>query len=180
VKKILTIIFMAIKVATSIAQTPLGYRIDVSIAQQQLCVKKNNKIIKTYPISTSGYGVGSKVNSNFTPLGKHTICAKIGAGAPIGTIFKAGIQTKRNATIHTNSVPNEKQEDFITTRVFQLQGEEAQNANSFSRGIWVHGTPYEGDIGRPCSHGCVRMKNKDIIELFELITLNTPLIIVAA
>lgn len=173
-------IFIALFLCGIACDNTYAMRIEVSIAKQKLYLKQDNKIVKTYPVSTSGYGIGSTVNSNFTPLGKHTVCAKLGAGAPMGTIFKGGIQTKRKATIHTKSVPTAEQEDFITTRVLQLKGEEKQNENSFARGIWVHGTPYEGDIGSPCSHGCVRMKNKDIVELFELVPVNTPLIIVAA
>lgn len=157
---------------------PSSACISVSIAEQKLFLKKNNQKLKTYPISTSGYGIGNKLNSNYTPLGKHTICAKIGTNAPAGTIFKGGVQTKRIATIHKKPVPRAEQEDLITTRVLQLQGHEPRNTNSFKRGIWIHGTPYEDDIGTACSHGCIRMRNSDIQELFELITVNTPVIIV--
>lgn len=122
----------------------------------------------TFPISTSGYGIGKQCNNN-TPLGKHRIHKKIGAGAPIGTIFKSTINTKKIAKIHTSFIPQEKQIDLITTRIIQLDGLEERNRNSFQRGIWIHGTPYEGNIGTSCSHGCIRMKNKDICKLFDLI-----------
>lgn len=145
----------------------------VSIAQQSLTLLHNNQVLKTYTISTSGTGIGDVPDSNCTPLGKHRIHAKIGSQEPLGMIFKGGVATGRSAKIYTTHVPKSLQEDLITTRVMQLQGLEEQNKHSYSRGIWIHGTPYEGDIGTPCSHGCVRMRNKDIVELFELVDNNT-------
>lgn len=147
----------------------------VNIAQQKLYLLQNNKIIKTYPISTSGYGIGSVPDSNHTPLGKHVVYQKVGAHVKRATIFKGGVKTGRVAEIFTDKVPMLEQQDLITTRILQLDGQELRNATSKRRGIWVHGTPYEGDIGTAVSHGCVRMKNHDIEELFELVDVGTVL-----
>lgn len=144
----------------------------VNIAQQRLYLTDEGKIVKRYPISTSGYGIGrtsAEQNNNKTPLGRHRIRCKIGAGAPHGTVFKTAINTKKIAPIFKKPVPQEQQQDLITTRIFQLDGLEERNRHSSRRGIWVHGTPYEGNIGTACSHGCVRMRNKDMCELYELV-----------
>lgn len=150
----------------------------VKINEQCLYLVRKGKVVKQYAISTSGTGIGDEPGSYKTPLGKHRIHKKIGAGTPVGTIFKTGINTKRQAQIFTQSVPLKDQEDLITTRIFQLEGLEEKNKHSFARGIWVHGTPYEGNIGKPCSHGCMRMRNHDICELYELIEPGTILDIV--
>jgi len=149
---------------------PQKLTITVNISEQKLYLINSDKLMKQYTISTSGRGIGDEPGSYKTPLGKHRIHKKIGAGAPLGTIFKTGINTKKRAPISTQSVPGIQQQDLITTRIFQLEGLEKQNHHSFSRGIWIHGTPYEGDIGTPCSHGCVRMRNKDICELYDLVS----------
>ncbi len=144
----------------------------VSISKQKLYLVKNGEIIKTYPVSTSKYGIGSKPGSNKTPLGTHYICEKRGKGAKIGTIFKARKNTKKIAKIYTDrtDVPD----DFVTTRIMWLKGLEAGvNLETLKRYVYIHGTPEEGLIGTPASHGCVRMKNKEVIELFELVSVGT-------
>lgn len=140
----------------------------VNIAQQKISFIQKGTAIKQYSISTSGYGIDDQ-RDNKTPLGKHRIHKKIGAGAPIGTIFKGSINTKRIALIHKKPISPAEQSDFILTRILQLDGLENRNCRSFHRGIWVHGTPHEGNIGTPCSHGCIRMNNHDICQLFDLV-----------
>lgn len=161
------LIFALCCLYTTCASAQLSLR--VIIAQQTMHLEQDGTPIKNYIISTSGYGIGGERNSNRTPLGKHRVVCKVGAGAPQGTIFKTAINTKKKAPIFRKSVPMEKQQDLITTRVIQLEGLEERNKHSYQRGIWIHGTPYEGDIGTACSHGCVRMYNKDICELYEYI-----------
>ena len=145
----------------------------VDISEQILLVyNSENFILKSYPISTSKYGIGNKANSNKTPIGKHIIANKIGYNAPIGTIFKARINTGKIATIYTDNT--DKKEDLITSRILWLRGLEngtnsGKDIDSYNRFIYIHGTNEEGLIGNPASHGCVRMNNKDVIELFELI-----------
>jgi len=171
--------FYALLIASMFGiQLQASQHIIVSIPKQELSLISDNRTIKTYPISTSGYGISNAPDSNHTPLGKHIVRAKIGDGAPIGTIFKGGVKTSKKAAILSEPVPKAEQKDDITTRILQLKGTEPRNSNSEKRGIWVHGSPYEGNIGMPCSHGCVRMKNNDIIDLFDRIKVGCELIIV--
>lgn len=137
----------------------------VNIERQRMYLVEGTSIIKTYPVSTSKYGTGSRMNSNRTPLGRHRIVSKIGRGAPINSIFKNCRNTYRRARVNTGT------EDHITTRVLRLQGlQPGKNRgcgiDSYERRIYIHGTPHEDAIGTPASHGCVRMRNADIIDLF--------------
>lgn len=125
------------------------------------------KIIKGYLISTSQFGSGSKVGSNKTPLGLHKIASKIGRNASFGAIFKRRRNTGKIAKI------NKDGGDLMTTRILRLEGlqkgiNKGKGIDSFKRCIYIHGTPEEKLIGKPASHGCIRMKNRDIIELFDL------------
>jgi hypothetical protein len=120
--------------------------------------------------------VGSEEGSYRTPLGTHRVFSKIGRGAPLGAIFRQGKDTGRIAEIHYDPLPMEG--DLITTRVLRLSGQEAgrnrgPGVDSLQRGIWIHGTPEEGFIGTPRSKGCIRMRNRDIIELFEILPVGT-------
>lgn len=148
----------------------------VLIKEQELYLIKDLILIKTYPVSTSKYGIGSKSGSNKTPLGSHKIQAKIGDGAPIGTIFKSKINTGRIAEI-IHEKEDTTDEDYITTRVLPLRGLEyginkGKGVDSYSRSIYIHGTQEEGLIGVPASHGCIRMLNKDVIEFFDSVEVN--------
>ena len=146
--------------------------IKVSDQQQKLFLVKAGKTIQEYPISTSRYGIGSEAGSNKTPQGKHKIIKKIGAGAPVGTIFRSRLNTGKIATIYTDTTDLEQ--DDVTTRILRLAGLEkginqGGNVDSFQRYIYIHGTPEEGLIGRPASHGCIRMRNTDVIQLFDAV-----------
>ena len=152
------------------------FAILVSISKQKLHLIKNAEIIKTYPISTSKYGIGNKKGSHKTPLGMHRISEKEGEGAEIGAIFRWCRNTGKIAKIYTDNTDIPK--DLITTRIMRLKGLElainkGKGIDSYKRGIFIHGTPEEGLIGKPASHGCVRMKNKDVIELFNLVPVGT-------
>ncbi len=145
----------------------------IEISKQKLSLFKNNRFIKSYPVSTSKYGIGNQSGSNKTPLGLHRIISKIGRNVSIGTIFK-----KRRNTGKIFKVYKKKAVDLITTRILRLEGLElginkGKGIDSFKRCIYIHGTPEEWLIGRPASHGCIRMKNKDVIELFNLVKRNT-------
>lgn len=148
----------------------------VNISRQKLYLVKEENILKSYSVSTSKFEIGSQVGSNKTPQGVHRIAEKIGDGVKIGTIIKQGIITRRLAEIHTDST--DVNEDLVTTRLLWLQGLEkglnkGKGVDSFQRRIYIHGTPEEGLIGKPASHGCIRMKNKDIVELFHLVSKGT-------
>lgn len=107
-----------------------------------------------------------------TPLGRFRIAEKIGAGEPSGTIFKSrrpiGSLQKSKAT-----------GDLVVSRILWLDGLEAENANTYKRYIYIHGTNHEDKIGEPASHGCIRMKNVDVVELFDLVEVDTPVRITA-
>jgi len=155
---------------------PDEYVIIIDISEQKLRLIKDGKIVKTYPVSTSKYGVGNKRDSNKTPLGIHRIAKKIGEGAPIGAIFESRMDTGKIAEIYTDKT--EIQEDLVTTRIMWLEGLETgvnkgNGIDSYERCIYIHGTQEEGLIGEPASHGCIRMKNNDVVELFDLVTINT-------
>ncbi len=144
----------------------------VSIARQKLYLLKGKKIIEIYDVSTSKYGIGNKKGSFKTPTGTHRVYKKIGENAKIGTIFRFRRPTNEIAEICT--LKRYSEEDIITTRIIWLEGlEEGINkggdVDTKERCIYIHGTPEEGLIGIPSSHGCIRMRNKDIIKLFNLI-----------
>lgn len=141
----------------------------VSIAAQRLYLLQGGRLLKTYPVSTSAFGPGFQQGSNQTPLGLHRIREMIGDGAPFGMVFKARRPTGRIAEIISD--PVDVPEDDVTTRIMWLEGLEpgvnqGGNVDSYRRYIYIHGTPEEGLIGRPASHGCVRMHNADVIDLF--------------
>jgi lipoprotein-anchoring transpeptidase ErfK/SrfK len=145
-------------------------KIDISIREQLLRLKRGDETLRTYPISSSRFGLGSEEGSMKTPLGKFRVAEKIGHGAAPGTIFKA-----RVALGPDDPLPDT--EDFITSRILWLDGFEEHNANTHDRFIYIHGTRHEDDIGRPDSHGCIRMRNGDVIELFDLVDETTPVVI---
>ncbi|GAK58376.1 ErfK/YbiS/YcfS/YnhG family protein [Candidatus Vecturithrix granuli] len=148
----------------------------VSISAQKLLLVKNGDILARYPISSSEYGVGNKVGSNQTPLGAHKISHKIGDGAAVGAVFRSRAATGEMATIYTDDTDVE--DDLVTTRILWLQGLEpginqGKGIDSHARFIYIHGTPEEGLIGQPASHGCIRMYNQDVIELFNVVQVGT-------
>ena len=142
----------------------------VDIEKQRLYAHYPSGKYKTYPISSSAYGIGNKEGSLQTPLGLHKVKEKIGDGLPIGAELVGRRYTQRVVPLITRRV--DIPEDIITTRILWLDGQEpgknkGGNVDSHSRFIYIHGTAEEGLIGRPASHGCIRMKNKDVIELFD-------------
>jgi len=144
----------------------------VSVKQQRIYLIRHGHMVTSYPVSTSKFGLGSIANSKKTPLGLHKIAKKIGSGVPERGIIKAGVYTGEEADLEHYPVPIEG--DFVTTRLLWLKGLEpgknqGGNKDSYDRRIYIHGTPEEGLIGKPSSHGCIRMTNHEIIELFKLV-----------
>jgi lipoprotein-anchoring transpeptidase ErfK/SrfK len=125
---------------------------------------------RAYPVSTSRFGLGTEPGSFKTPLGRFEIARKIGGGAVPGAVFKGRVPT---GEIGDASNP----EDLIQTRILWLRGLDAENANTFERYIYIHGTNHEEEIGTPASHGCVRMRNGDVAELYEMVAEGTPIFI---
>ena len=152
----------------------------ISINDQKLYYISSLEIIKTYVISSSKYGKGNKEGSNKTPLGIHKIKEKYGKKTPkngrmIGRVFYGDI-----AKIYSDKTMSKT--DDITSRILWLEGMEdgknkGKGIDSYNRYIYIHGTSEEGWIGEPASHGCIRMKNKDVIDLYKLIEVGTLVLI---
>lgn len=152
----------------------------ISIAEQKMYHIKNHEIQASYPISSAKKGVGNIKGSQQTPLGLHSVKEKHGQNTPkngrlIGRIFYGQIANIYNDTTTSKT-------DDITSRILWLTGEEeglnkGGNCDSYQRYIYIHGTSEEGKIGTPASHGCIRMKNEDVIKLFSQIKLNTKVLI---
>ena len=136
--------------------------LEVSVATQCLRVWEDSHVIKEWPVSTAKAGVGFTEGSLRTPLGQFRIKEKIGADAPKGTIFKArqpvGVWQGERV-----------EDDLILSRILRLDGLETRNANTWDRYVYIHGTNDEPGIGRPGSHGCVRLRNDHMIELYDLV-----------
>ncbi len=179
-KKIFLFTLLALTVTSPVLAGDVSLR--VSVSKQQLSVIKDGKILKVYPVSTSKYGVGNKQLSNKTPLGRHAIAKKVGAGMPVLTVFKNRVAVGRLNRVNLTREP--VKQDLVTTRILWLKGLESgvnsgKRVDSFHRFIYIHGTPDEGLIGTPASHGCVRMKNHDVMELFDRVDVGTPVLIEA-
>ena len=154
----------------------------IDISEQRLYLLKNTRIIKSFPISSSKYGEGSTQNSFKTPLGIHVIKDKIGYDVPKNTIFKSRINTNRPAEIIQS--PFDTEDDHVTSRILWLDGTEygknkGKGIDSYDRYIYIHGTHEEGLIGTKASHGCIRMFNDDVINLFSEVTEGTYVLIKA-
>jgi lipoprotein-anchoring transpeptidase ErfK/SrfK len=142
--------------------TPPKADVVVSVKDQKLGVyDPAGKLVKSYKISTSKFGLGDTPGSNCTPLGQHEIVAKIGHGLPKGAVLKS--RSWNGEVIE----PNAPGRDPIVSRILWLKGLESQNRNAFKRYIYIHGTPEETRLGKPASYGCIRMSMVDVIRLFE-------------
>lgn len=143
----------------------------VSVRDQKMAVMRHGRVVKTYPVSTSKFGLGDKKGSCRTPLGAHRIASKIGSGQPKGMVFKSRKPTGECVA------PNSPGRDPIVTRIMWLEGLEPRNRNAHSRLIYIHGTAEERTIGTPASYGCVRMKSNDVYEAFNLLRTGDPVVI---
>jgi lipoprotein-anchoring transpeptidase ErfK/SrfK len=146
---------------TSCVAPDTRHQIVISARDQKLALLDRGNVMAIYPVSTSKFGLGDWLRSSCTPLGKLQIAKKIGDNAVPGTVFK---DRRRTGEI---VLPDSPGRDPIVTRILWLRGLELQNANAFSRYIYIHGTPEERLIGMPASYGCVRMRSSDIINLYE-------------
>ena len=144
--------------------------IHISIRDQQLTVKEDETPIRTYLVSTSRFGIGTEQGSLKTPTGRFRVAEKIGGDTPPGTIFQSRVPLKPDD-------PRPPTEDLVMSRILWLDGLDEHNANTRERFIYIHGTKHEGKIGSPASCGCIRMRNADVVELFDLVNNDTPVII---
>jgi|TARA_B110000914_G_scaffold211037_1_gene210717 lipoprotein-anchoring transpeptidase ErfK/SrfK len=152
----------------------------VSIEKQQLYHIKNNKIISEFIISSSAYGTGNKAGSNKTPLGLHKVKQKYGEKTPINGRMVGRVFYGEIATIYKDSTKSKT--DDVTTRILWLEGLEqggnkGEGIDSFKRYIYIHGTSEEGRLGTPASHGCIRMRNKEVIDLYNKVAIGTLVLI---
>ncbi|MGJ8696476.1 MAG: L,D-transpeptidase [Verrucomicrobiaceae bacterium] len=144
-------------------------RIEVSIPLQTVTLTRAGELLFEAPVSTSSNGIGSEEGSYRTPVGRFVVREKIGDGAPLRTSFKGRLPK----TVWDG----ESENDAILTRILRLDGLDPENQNSFARYIYFHGTHAEDMIGQPASHGCIRLKNHDMLTLFDLTPLFTTVII---
>ena len=176
-KKAILVIFMSFNIFSEDNLT-----IEIDISKQRLFLLDNMEIVRSYPISSSKYGEGSTQNSFKTPLGNHVIKEMIGNNAIKNTIFTSRINTKRQAEIIHDAAKSDN--DYVTTRIMWLDGQEegknkGKGVDSYQRYIYIHGTHEEGLIGQKASHGCIRMFNSDVIELFNDVKKGTKVYIKA-
>jgi lipoprotein-anchoring transpeptidase ErfK/SrfK len=150
--------------------------LDISVVEQLLAIVENGQVIRSYPVSTAKNGVGEQKGSECTPAGWHRIRAKIGTGLPINSVF---VGRRPTGEIYDGALGRDyPQRDWILTRILWLGGLES-GKNRFGevdtcwRYIYIHGTPDEAMIGLPVSHGCIRMKNADMLELFNQVEAGT-------
>jgi len=143
------------------------HQVIISIPEQRMALLEDGAPLATYPVSTSKFGLSDRPSSYGTPLGTMQIAAKIGGGAPVGAVFK---HRQRTGEVLR---PNAPGRDPIVTRILWLRGLESQNARAYSRNIYIHGTAEERTIGRPASYGCIRMRSKDVVRVFDSVPVGT-------
>jgi len=160
-------------------------------SKQILFLISKGVAIFSYPISTSKFGLGNQNDSFKTPPGLHYIADKIGENMPKMTIFKGRKPLENNLILADLDLPENTDirnehftthDDVITSRILWLKGHEdginkGDNIDSYSRYIYIHGTAHEDKIGTPDSHGCIRMNNDDVIELFDNTFVSMPVFI---
>ncbi len=146
---------------------PKARQLIVSVRDQKLTVVRMDGSRLYYPISTSKFGLGDHRRHYETPVGNLEIAQKVGGGAPPGAVFKGRVRTGEVIAV------NAPGRDPIVTRILALRGLEPGNRDALSRGIYIHGTPEESTIGTPSSFGCIRMRSRDVIELYDIVNVGT-------
>jgi L,D-transpeptidase YbiS len=152
----------------------------IHLATQQLQLIEDGLTVASYPISSAKQGVGQQQGSMQTPLGEHYIRAKIGAGAAINSVF---VGRRPTGEIYSAALAAAyPHRDWILTRIMWLCGcqpgfNRLGSVDSFRRYIYIHGTPDSEPMGRPASHGCIRMRNTDVVSLFDRVRLGTAVTI---
>jgi len=147
-------------------------RIEISIPRQSLELLEDGRVLKRYSVSTARKGAGELNGSFCTPRGRHIVRARIGAGQPLGAVFARRRPTGEVWTPELHArYPGR---DWILTRILWLSGREPKRnrlgrVDTMRRYIYIHGAPDSAEMGQPGSIGCIRMRNADIAELFELV-----------
>ena len=149
--------------STSVSSTRPSKMV-VSVADQRLVVfGPDGAPKKSYPVSTSKFGLGDRPGSKKTPLGTMVVREKVGGGARPGTVFKGRKPTGEVIR------PNSPGRDPIVSRILWLGGTGSSNQNAYNRYIYIHGTAEEWRVGQPASYGCIRMRSKDVIDLYDTV-----------
>ncbi len=154
--------------------------ITVNIARQRLCLQRGGKTLMDVAVSTAKNGPGEQNGSECTPRGLHYVRAKIGEGCAPDTVF---VGRRPTGELFSEALRGENpKRDWILTRILWLCGKEwgrnrGGNVDTMRRYVYIHGCPDSDEIGIPRSHGCVKMRNQDIMQLFDLIEVGTPVLI---
>ena len=151
-------------------------RIEISITRQTLTLLKGAETVKTWPVSTAKNGAGEGMDSECTPRGQHVIAEKIGEACAPNTVFVGRQPT--GETYHPDLRQQHPDRDWILTRILWLRGVEpgmnqGGDRDSYRRFIYIHGSPDDISMGTPGSRGCIRMRNTDVIELFDQVEVGT-------
>ena len=169
-----------IQKANNYISTDYSELLFVSIKNQKMYHIKEGAIVKKYIISSSEYGTGSEAGSNKTPLGLHKVKEKYGDETPINGRMIGRVFYGQIATLYNDKTKSKT--DDLTSRIFWLEGLEngknkGEGIDSYKRYIYIHGTSEEGRLGTPASHGCIRMKNNEVIDLYKTIAIGTLVLI---
>jgi lipoprotein-anchoring transpeptidase ErfK/SrfK len=157
-------------------------RIVIDAGKQELALYDGERVLKRYSVSTAKNGLGEKNGSYRTPRGKHIVRAKIGAGQPENTVF---VRRRPTGEIWSRELHAKfPGRDWMLTRLLWLSGKEPGknrlgDVDTMRRYIYIHGSPDIAEMGKPGSIGCIRMRNRDIVELFELVPPYTPVDIIS-
>lgn len=156
-------------------------KIEIDIPAQSLCLLDDaGQALRRYPVSTAARGAGEESGSFCTPRGRHVVRARIGADLPENTVFVARRPTgERYSEALAAAQPGR---DWILTRILWLSGREPGfnrlgTVDTMHRYVYIHGTPDSVVLGQPGSHGCIRMRNRDLVELFDLVPLGTEVML---
>lgn len=156
-------------------------RIEIDLVEQRLCLRLGSSALRTYAVSTARNGPGERMNSECTPRGRHRVAARIGRDAEVGTVF---VGRRPTGEIHTPAwaATQPADRDWILTRILWLAGcepglNQGGEVDTQARYIYIHGTPDSVPLGRAGSRGCIRMRNSDVMELFEGVEVGTPVLI---
>ena len=168
---LLLVLLLASLAASKGFATPLSADIVVSVPDQELALVDRGKLIVRYFVSTSKFGTGDSNASYRTPLGTLFVSAKVGDRLPAGAVIKNRIPTGEIVAVDAQG------RDSIVSRVIWLRGLEAENQKARDRCIYIHGTPEERRIGKSASFGCIRMRSRDIIDLYDRVHIGTHVVI---
>jgi hypothetical protein len=156
------------------AQQDRRHVLVIGVEDQRMVVLDCGTPIATYPVSTSKFGLGDGFGTYRTPMGTMKIRKKIGDGVPAGGVMKSRRFTGEVLAVDAPG------RDPIVTRILWLDGTQSCNRDAFARCIYIHGTPEERNIGRPASYGCIRMRSRDVIALYDIVGVGARVKVVPA